>query len=489
MKKEAALVLMLMFVMEVPQLPANPTECRESEYLDDQGKCTPCKECGPGLELSKQCGYGEGSNAQCTPCHPKRFKDSWGHHGCKPCLSCSLINRIQKSNCTATSDAACGECFPGFYRKTQIGGSRDQECVPCTKQTPSSELQCRSRVSLVKVEVPTAPAQDLILVVLTSSAVVVIVLVLLTVSILCCRRFWKSHCQCAFLRSQSFSGQRVMFQASAMPAGFPCREPLSSSCCVAIKSLSPCQRLQEGPAETVQFVSGVSGLHLPCQQSDQDLSKFITASPKAPLARSLLETQPLIRNSGCSDWSAGGSSLTELRQDCCGEDPDSSPAPLSSCATVMQHHWPHTPVECTELDLQKFSTQAEFMDTSGKEDHGNRAAQGDEAQSLVTEIGDITQGLPIAGLPDSLVLSLALQLDLPLPGLKNFSHVGMELGIVSHQLSQMSGFKELVAYLADSGNSLPVLILAQALQKHQRFDALLLLYDHFIGNQTQTIQL
>lgn len=29
-----------------------------------------------------------------------------------------------------------------FYRKTRIGGLQDQECIPCTKQTPSSEVQC-----------------------------------------------------------------------------------------------------------------------------------------------------------------------------------------------------------------------------------------------------------------------------------------------------------------------------------------------------------
>ncbi|KAH0630880.1 hypothetical protein JD844_004197 [Phrynosoma platyrhinos] len=63
--------------------------------------------------LSQECGYGEGSKAQCLPCQPRRFKDGWGHHGCKPCASCSLINRFEKSNCTATSNAVCGECFPG----------------------------------------------------------------------------------------------------------------------------------------------------------------------------------------------------------------------------------------------------------------------------------------------------------------------------------------------------------------------------------------
>ncbi|NXQ26463.1 TNR27 factor, partial [Alaudala cheleensis] len=169
--------------------------CQESEYLDDQKKCVPCRKCMPGQELSKDCGDGSGGDAQCVPCPPRKFKDRWGHHGCKPCLSCALINRFQKSNCTATADAVCGECLPGFYRKARISGQLEWECIPCTKQTPSSEPQCRSRTNLVKVAVPTVPPQDTALLALTSSALVIIVLVLLALSIIYCKRFWKSQCQ------------------------------------------------------------------------------------------------------------------------------------------------------------------------------------------------------------------------------------------------------------------------------------------------------
>nr|XP_020640069.1 tumor necrosis factor receptor superfamily member 27 isoform X2 [Pogona vitticeps] len=481
--QEPALMLLLTVVTEVPQLLANPTDCRENEYLDEHGQCQPCKECGPGLELSKECGYGEGSQAQCVPCHPRRFKAQWGHHGCKPCLWCALINRTQKSNCTATTDAACGECLPGFYSKTQIRGLQDLECVPCTKQTPSSELQCRSKMRLVKVESPPAPATDLPLGVLTSSALVILALVLLTVSVLYCQRFWKDH------------GQRDYNEA-------------------------------------VQYTPNaeVSGLPLPCHRPDVEFSNLITLGSTAPLAGNLTEAQPLIRDSGCSDCSAGGSSLAESRQDPAG-DPG-SPAPLSSCATERQHRWPHTPVECTELDLQTFSTQTEFVDTgrngfaqrqlrgeevvasagpacsvfsTGQEKLPPASAQepflsfrnpavesgeqlGEDVQSLVAKIGDVVQDLSIASLPDSLVLSLALQLDPSLPGLKNFIHLGMELGVPSHQLSQMSSFTDLVAYLSDSGRPLPTAILARALQTCQRFDALLLLYDHFTGSPIENVQ-
>ncbi|NXF32160.1 TNR27 factor, partial [Nyctibius bracteatus] len=278
--------------------------CQESEYLDEHGKCAPCRSCMPGQELSKDCGNGSGGDAQCVACPPRKFKDSWGHHGCKPCLSCALINHVQKSNCTATTNAVCGECLPGFYRKARISGQLDWECIPCTKQTPSSEPQCRSRLSLVKVAVPTVPPQDTALLALTSSALVIIVLVLLALSIIYCKRFWKSQCQ------------------------------------------------RDGEAV---------GLQLPSLQPEMDLPPAVAvgAASKAQLGRSLLESQPLIRASGRGDCLAGVLPPPDPRQGQAGTA--EALAPLSSCASEMQHKWPHAPVECTELDLQKFSTQAEFV--------------------------------------------------------------------------------------------------------------------------------
>ncbi|XP_077163792.1 tumor necrosis factor receptor superfamily member 27 isoform X3 [Paroedura picta] len=190
----AALLFALMLATEAAHPLANPVECQASEYLDDRGKCAPCRECGPGLELSKECGYGEGGDSQCVLCRPRRFKENWGHHGCKPCLSCTLINRIQKSQCTASLNAVCGACFPGFYSKTQIGGLQDLECVPCTEQTPPSEPQCRPRVTLEKAGNPAGLTLDKALVVFTSSALLIILLVSL-LSLLYCQRFWKSQCQ------------------------------------------------------------------------------------------------------------------------------------------------------------------------------------------------------------------------------------------------------------------------------------------------------
>ncbi|XP_027761075.1 tumor necrosis factor receptor superfamily member 27 [Empidonax traillii] len=532
--------------------------CQESEYLDDQKKCVPCRKCMPGQELSKDCGDGSGGDAQCVACPPRKFKDRWGHHGCKPCLSCALINRLQKSNCTATADAVCGECLPGFYRKARISGQLEWECIPCTKQTPSSEPQCRSRTNLVKIAIPTVPPQDTALLALTSSALIIIVLVLLALSIIYCKRFWKSQCQRVFLRTQNFSGQRAMFPTAAAPGRFLCEEQMSGPCCLGVKNLSPCYRQAEGPVETVQFISDgeAVGLQLPSLQTEIDLppAAVISTASKAQLGRSLLESQPLIRASGHGDCLAGVLPPPAPRQGQPGTV--EALAPLSSCASELQHKWPHAPVECTELDLQKFSSQAEFVGSERPDDAASQAVkripaessgvvqegahrlpptfpnpttdiplgeqpvsssilitplnccqvpeaqaqelvpgvavlsrlpptlgslshQVDDAQSLVTQISSAAKGLLIAELPHSLVQSLAFLLDPSLNGVKNFGHVALELGLVPQVLGRISGFEQLVAHFTHTGAAVTVPLLAQALQRLQRFDALLLLCDHF----------
>uniref|UniRef100_A0A8B9VS41 Ectodysplasin A2 receptor n=1 Tax=Anas zonorhyncha TaxID=75864 RepID=A0A8B9VS41_9AVES len=453
-------------------------DCKESEDPYEHSKCTPCRNCMPGQELSKECGDGTGGDAQCVPCPPRKFKDSWGHHSCKPCLSCALINRIQKSNCTATTNAVCGECLPGFYRKARISGQLGWECIPCTKQTPSSEPQCRSRTSLVKVAVPTVPPQDTALLALTSSALVIIVLVLLALSIIYCKRFWKSQCQRVFLRTQNFSGQRAMFPTSAAPGRFLCEEQMSGPCCLGVKNLSPCYRQAEGPVEAVQFISEgeAISLQLPPTQPELELPSAVAVSP-------------------------------------------------ASKGQLMQHKWPHAPVECTELDLQKFSSQVEFVGSERSEEVGSQATRGvpregssaaleagsslvvdparglsptvqnptaesgeqpvNDAQSLVTQISNTMKGLPVSELPHSLVQSLAFLLDPSLNGVKNFSHVALELGIAPQFLGRISGFEQLITHLTYSGDSVTIPHLAQALQRLQRFDALLLLCDHFALSQIQ----
>nr|XP_060612559.1 tumor necrosis factor receptor superfamily member 27 [Anolis sagrei ordinatus] len=285
----AALMLLLTFASKVPRSPANPLECQENEYLDRAtGKCSPCKQCGPGMELSQECGFGEGINAQCVPCQPRRFKEGWAHQRCKPCASCSLINRLQRANCTATSNAACAECFPGFYSKIQIGGTRGVECVPCTKQTPPSEVQCHAMVSQVQENGHSPSAQDSALLALTGIALAITLLVILAASLLCGRRFWKRQCQRVLFCSRSLPVPRVTFQANAPPT-----DPASEASSFCNRNTKPLEGpLEAGPCiPEVEMMPGVGdpggfGLpvcaaerrscwpHVPVECTETDLQRF-----------------------------------------------------------------------------------------------------------------------------------------------------------------------------------------------------------------------
>lgn len=99
----------------------------------------------------------------------------------------------------------------------------------------------------------------------------------------------------------------------------------------------------------------VPGSHLPHPQPDTDWSKMVTVTSKTPQARSPLEVQPLIGIPGLHGCSFHGG-FSEGREDH-SRGPD-GPGQPSSCARESQHCWPHTPVECTELDLQAFSAWA-----------------------------------------------------------------------------------------------------------------------------------
>ncbi|XP_065771750.1 tumor necrosis factor receptor superfamily member 27 [Muntiacus reevesi] len=289
-------------------------DCQENEYWDQWGRCVTCQLCGPGQELSKDCGYGEGGDAYCTACPPRRYKSSWGHHRCQTCITCAVINRIQKANCTATSNAICGNCLPRFYQKTRIGGLQDQECIPCTKQTPSSEVQCAFQLSLVKADVPTVSPQEATLVALVSSLLVVFTLAFLGLFFLYCKQFFNRHCQ---------RGSSLQYEA-----GETAEE----------ESLFP----------------------IPPGQK---------TSPESPLSESIFETQPL--NSILDDNSSSTHGF-----------PVQESFTLASCASESHSHWVHTPIECTELDLRKFSSSASY--TGAETLTGNAAeSSGDRPELTV----------------------------------------------------------------------------------------------------------
>ncbi|GAA6218271.1 tumor necrosis factor receptor superfamily member 19 [Lates japonicus] len=163
-------------------------ECREQEYKDRFGNCKPCKQCDAGQELSKECGFGYGEDARCVPCRSSRFKEDRSLQKCKPCLDCGLINRFQKGNCSTTSNAVCGDCLPGYYRKTKLSGFQDMECIPCGDPPPPYEPHCSGRVNLVPLPPAVTSPRDMALAAVICSALATVLLALLVLCVIYCKR-------------------------------------------------------------------------------------------------------------------------------------------------------------------------------------------------------------------------------------------------------------------------------------------------------------
>ncbi|XP_038618006.1 tumor necrosis factor receptor superfamily member 19 [Tachyglossus aculeatus] len=189
-KQEKKLLTLLFLLAHLPWrgVMSETEDCREQEFRDRSGMCILCKQCGPGMELSKECGFGYGEDAHCMACRPNRFKEDRGFQKCKPCLDCAMVNRFQKANCSVTSNAVCGDCLPGFYRKTKLGGFQDMECVPCGDPPPPYEPHCTAKVNLVKIASPASSPRDAALAAVICSALATVLLALLILCIIYCKR-------------------------------------------------------------------------------------------------------------------------------------------------------------------------------------------------------------------------------------------------------------------------------------------------------------
>ncbi|XP_078102664.1 tumor necrosis factor receptor superfamily member 19-like isoform X1 [Sander vitreus] len=187
-------------------------ECREQEYKDRFGNCKPCKQCDAGQELSKECGFGYGEDARCVPCRSSRFKEDRSLQKCKPCLDCGLINRFQKGNCSTTSNAVCGDCLPGYYRKTKLSGFQDMECILCGDPPPPYEPHCSGRVNLVPLPSVVTSPRDMALAAVICSALATVLLALLVLCVIYCKRqLLEKKPSAASLRSQDcpYSGAEL----------------------------------------------------------------------------------------------------------------------------------------------------------------------------------------------------------------------------------------------------------------------------------------
>uniref|UniRef100_A0A673SZQ2 TNF receptor superfamily member 19 n=1 Tax=Suricata suricatta TaxID=37032 RepID=A0A673SZQ2_SURSU len=235
-KAGCAAVVVLAYV--VCEVICETGDCRQQEYRDGSGNCVLCEQCGPGMELSKECGFGYGEDAQCVTCRPHRFKEDWGFQKCKPCLECALVNRFQKANCSITSDAVCGDCLPGFYRKTKLVGFQDMECVPCGDPPPPYEPHCTSKVNLVKIPSTASSPRDTALAAVICSALATVLLALLILCVIYCKRQFMEKKPSWSLRAQDiqYNGSelscfdRPQLNGSAPRACCPCHRDPAQTC-------------------------------------------------------------------------------------------------------------------------------------------------------------------------------------------------------------------------------------------------------------------
>ncbi|KAM6172221.1 tumor necrosis factor receptor superfamily member 19L [Erethizon dorsatum] len=91
-------------------------------------------QCPPGEEPDPELGQG----TPCRSCPLGTFSASWGSSPCQPHDHCSLQRRLEIQAGTATQDALCGGCQPGWF---EPGGAPPIICQPCS-WAPLSTHSC-----------------------------------------------------------------------------------------------------------------------------------------------------------------------------------------------------------------------------------------------------------------------------------------------------------------------------------------------------------
>uniref|UniRef100_A0A3P9INW1 RELT TNF receptor n=2 Tax=Oryzias latipes TaxID=8090 RepID=A0A3P9INW1_ORYLA len=76
-----------------------------------------CLQCAAGQEPSKACEKIQtpAEEVQCQPCPSGSFSDALNTELCRPHTICEMLGRKVAISGTATSDAVCGACLPGFH--------------------------------------------------------------------------------------------------------------------------------------------------------------------------------------------------------------------------------------------------------------------------------------------------------------------------------------------------------------------------------------
>ncbi|KAG7484250.1 hypothetical protein MATL_G00047440 [Megalops atlanticus] len=493
-------------------------DCSEKEYYY-KGECHICQQCGPGQELSEECGYGSGAHAYCTSCNVRFYKEDWGHHNCKLCQSCKRVNRHELFPCTTRSNAVCGECLPGFYSKTRIDGLQDAECMPCVPSS-GSERQCsRSRgVGVEKVWSSQAPPPQAAVAAAICGALVTVAVALSVLLFVYCRctsfrKLFKG-------RDRSQSGSRSEYN-QAITGNV---ETLILNLEKEVQVSVPCKgsAAEDSPASLRSCLKACAFPGPPVTASDHQ--------PRYP--SSLSETQPLMGSSTCSNCSLGCVSQKSSGSTNSREYLMEPPRALFDeanlyCASDQQERRRHAPVECTELDFNSSivvdGNVASAEITASKQATGGSAETLSEEQltspsahpmqsnnsclnrnqqcscnnfrcsnmvpnvlSLLKRSCLLMQGVHLGMLPQAVVESLASKLDPAFPGVKNYQQVALELGVPPEVLQNLRGFNHVFQYLSTSTlHTVPDLL--NTFHHLQRFDTLLLLCEYATTKSQVTV--
>ncbi|XP_042348823.1 tumor necrosis factor receptor superfamily member EDAR-like [Plectropomus leopardus] len=129
MEARLCAALLVVWCMLVHSEPS----CDQTEFLHTNGTCVACPVCGPGEQLSEDCGFGDGGEGACILCEGGEFSADTGVAPCMRCTQCNLLNRLERTACSPTSDAQCGHCLPGYYELRSMTGEVELPCVPCYK--------------------------------------------------------------------------------------------------------------------------------------------------------------------------------------------------------------------------------------------------------------------------------------------------------------------------------------------------------------------
>ncbi|XP_068612784.1 tumor necrosis factor receptor superfamily member 19L-like [Brachionichthys hirsutus] len=90
-----------------------------------------CLQCPAGQEPSTACGKSPNptEGVQCRSCPAGSFSEAFDAELCHPHASCQNLSRGVATPGTATSDAVCGECLPGFLSTANHESATQSPCV------------------------------------------------------------------------------------------------------------------------------------------------------------------------------------------------------------------------------------------------------------------------------------------------------------------------------------------------------------------------